>query len=123
MICPSLAIRVGQEQLYIQIQSFSTATRRLSRQEDMLQVYAAQTLLAKLYHHSSSSIWVPRLNQTSKHGLHDGGFDGQIPVAKHVESEEAENDQVKKLLATKGSFSASALWNVVAHGLEMRASP
>jgi hypothetical protein len=46
------------------------------------------------------------------HGLNAGIFDATIPVAKHVEREVEEEDQVKKLLATKGSFSASALWNV-----------
>jgi hypothetical protein len=46
------------------------------------------------------------------HGLNAGIFDATIPVAKHVEREIEEEDQVKKLVATKGSFSTSALWNV-----------
>jgi hypothetical protein len=48
----------------------------------------------------------------SMHGLNAGIFDARIPVAKHVEREADEDDQVKKLVATKGSFSASALWNI-----------
>lgn len=49
----------------------------------------------------------------SRHGLNAGIFDARIPVAKHVEREAGEDDQVKKLVvATKGSFSASALWNI-----------
>ncbi len=50
--------------------------------------------------------------RAEEHGLNAGIFDGRIPVAKHVEREADEEEQVKKLLATKGSFSASALWNV-----------
>ena len=50
--------------------------------------------------------------RAEEHGLNAGIFDGRIPVAKHVEREADEEEQVKKLLVTKGSFSASALWNV-----------
>ena len=46
-----------------------------------------------------------------RHGLNAGIFDARIPVAKYVQREADEDDQVKKLVATKGSFSASALWN------------
>ena len=42
-------------------------------------------------------------------GLNAGIFDATIPVAKHVERELLEEEQVKKLLATKGSFSTGAL--------------
>ena len=54
-----------------------------------------------------------RLVDTAEaHGLNSGIFDGRIPVAKHVEREAEEDNQVRQLLAKKGSFSASALWNV-----------
>jgi hypothetical protein len=46
------------------------------------------------------------------HGLNAGVFDASIPVARPVERVEEEDDQVKKLLETKGAFSASAMWNV-----------
>ena len=46
------------------------------------------------------------------HGLNAGIFDGRIPIAKHVEREAEEDNQVRQLLAKKGSFSASALWNI-----------
>jgi hypothetical protein len=59
--------------------------------------------------HESYADVVCRVDQD---GLNAGIFDGQIPVAKHVNREQDEDDQVKKLLETKGSFSASALWNV-----------
>ena len=52
------------------------------------------------------------VTSSDKEGLNAGIFDGKIPVAKHVEREKEEADQVKKLLATKGSFSTSALWNI-----------
>ena len=47
------------------------------------------------------------------HGLNAGIFDGWIPVVKSVDRVQDEQEQVDKLLETKGaSFSASALWNV-----------
>jgi hypothetical protein len=46
-----------------------------------------------------------------RHGLNAGIFDARISVAKYVQRETDEDDHVKKLVATKGSFSASALWN------------
>jgi len=48
-----------------------------------------------------------------EHGLNAGVFDCRIPIAQqHIECEADEADQVRQLLAKKGSFSASALWNV-----------
>jgi hypothetical protein len=52
------------------------------------------------------------VNGAKVHGLNTGIFDATIPVARHVEREVRDADQVKQLLATKGSFSAGALWNV-----------
>ena len=49
------------------------------------------------------------------YGLNAGISDVRIPVAKHVEREVEEDNQMKKLhvlLATKGAFPASAMWNV-----------
>ena len=46
------------------------------------------------------------------HGLNAGIFDGWIPVVKSVDRVQDEQEQVDKLLETKGAFSASALWNV-----------
>ena len=59
--------------------------------------------------HESYADVVSRVDQD---GLNAGIFDGRIPVTKNVNREQEEDDQVKKLLETKGSFSASALWNV-----------
>ena len=52
------------------------------------------------------------VNDAKEHGLNAGIFDATIPVARHVEREAEVEDQVNQLLATKGSFSAGALWNV-----------
>ena len=52
------------------------------------------------------------VNDAEERGLNAGIFDATIPVARHVEREAEEENQVKQLLATKGSFSAGALWNV-----------
>ena len=52
------------------------------------------------------------VDMAEEHGLNAGVFDGRIPVATHVERGVDEADQVRQLLAKKGSFSASALWNV-----------
>jgi hypothetical protein len=53
------------------------------------------------------------VEDAGSHGLNAGIFDATIPVAKHVERELLEEEQVKKLLATKGSFSTGALWNTI----------
>jgi len=52
------------------------------------------------------------VSQADEEGLNAGIFDGRIPVAKQVNRELDEDDQVKMLVETKGSFSAGALWNV-----------
>ena len=49
-------------------------------------------------------------NSAKEHGLNAGIF-GRIPVAKQMKREADEDDQIKKLLATrKGAFSALGLW-------------
>ena len=50
--------------------------------------------------------------QADGQGLNAGIFDGRIPVAKSVDREQGEQEQIDKLLETKGAFSASAHWNV-----------
>lgn len=45
-------------------------------------------------------------------GFNPGIFDAAIPVARPVQRAEDEDLQVQQLLAQKGAFSASALWNV-----------
>jgi hypothetical protein len=45
-------------------------------------------------------------------GFNPGIFDAAIPVAKHVERAEDEDEQVRLLLEQKGAFSSSALWNI-----------
>jgi hypothetical protein len=52
------------------------------------------------------------VEDATMHGLNAGVFHASIPFAITVECVEEEDDQVKKLLATKGAFSASAMWNV-----------
>jgi hypothetical protein len=52
------------------------------------------------------------VSQADEEGLNAGIFDERIPVAKQVNRELDEDDQVKILVETKGSFSAGALWNV-----------
>ena len=54
------------------------------------------------------------VDMAKEHGLNAGVFDGRIPVAKQVEREVDEDNQVRQLLAKKGTFSASGLWNVCA---------
>lgn len=44
-------------------------------------------------------------------GLNAGVFDGAIPVAMRVERATNEDEQVTRLVETKGSFSAGGLWN------------
>jgi hypothetical protein len=46
------------------------------------------------------------------HGLNAAIFDARIPLAKHVEREADDDDQVKKLVETRGWFSALASWNI-----------
>jgi len=46
-------------------------------------------------------------------GLNAGIFDAAIPVAKQVNRQADEDEQVRQLVSSKGSFSASALWNNV----------
>jgi hypothetical protein len=45
-------------------------------------------------------------------GLNQGVFDASISVAVRLERSVDEDEQVRQLLAQKGAFSASALWNV-----------
>jgi hypothetical protein len=45
-------------------------------------------------------------------GFNPGIFDAAIPVAKHVERAEDEDEQVRLLLEQKGAFSSSALWSI-----------
>jgi hypothetical protein len=52
------------------------------------------------------------VEQAELAGLNPGVFNGAIPVARHVARVEDEDEQVKQLLAQKGAFSASALWNI-----------
>jgi hypothetical protein len=52
------------------------------------------------------------VSRADQEGLNAGIFDGRIPVAKCVNREPVENDQVKKLVETKGSFSAGGLWSI-----------
>ena len=60
-----------------------------------------------------ASLYEALVEDAGLHGLNAGIFDATIPVAKHVERELLEEEQVKKLLATKGSFSTGALWNTI----------
>ena len=52
------------------------------------------------------------MEQAELVGLNPGVFNGAIPVAWHVARVEDKDEQVKQLLAQKGAFSASALWNI-----------
>ncbi len=45
-------------------------------------------------------------------GLNEGVFDVSIPVSRQLTRIHDEDEQVQHLLAQKGAFSASALWNV-----------
>jgi hypothetical protein len=45
-------------------------------------------------------------------GLNPGVFDASIPVSHRLERVQDEDAQVRQLLAQKGAFSASALWNI-----------
>ena len=45
-------------------------------------------------------------------GLNEGIFDVAIPVSRELARVDGEDEQVQQLLAQKGAFSASALWNV-----------
>jgi hypothetical protein len=45
-------------------------------------------------------------------GLNEGVFDVSIPVSRQLTRIDDEDEQVQQLLAQKGAFSASALWNV-----------
>ena len=47
-----------------------------------------------------------------KVGINPGIFDSQIPVAQPLHRAVDEDEQVRQLLERKGTFSASALWNV-----------
>jgi hypothetical protein len=61
-----------------------------------------------------ASLYEALVEDAGLHGLNAGIFDATIPVAKHVERELLKEEQVKKLLATKGSFSTTgALWNTI----------
>ena len=55
------------------------------------------------------------VDMAEEHGLNAGVFDGRIPVATHVERGVNEADQVRQLLAKKGSFFClsivECLWN------------
>ena len=55
--------------------------------------------------------YVDLVDGADTHGLNAGIFDATIPVARRLEREVEEANQVKKLVSSKGSFSASALWN------------
>jgi len=56
--------------------------------------------------------YVNLVEQADVAGLNSGIFDASIPVAKDLIREADEASQIKKLVETKGAFSASALWNV-----------
>ena len=45
-------------------------------------------------------------------GLNQGVFDASIPVSRRLKRVQDEDAQVQQLLAQKGAFSASALWNI-----------
>ncbi len=45
-------------------------------------------------------------------GLNESVFDVSIPVSRQLTRINDEDEQVQQLLAQKGAFSASALWNV-----------
>ena len=45
-------------------------------------------------------------------GLNESVFDVSIPVSRQLTRINDEDEQVQQLLAQKGTFSASALWNV-----------
>ena len=51
------------------------------------------------------------VNEVEELGFNVGVLAAEIPVAEHVQQEEDEDEQVKQLLAQKGVFSASAMWN------------
>jgi hypothetical protein len=52
------------------------------------------------------------VNEVELVGFNPGIFDAEVPTAKHVERVEDEDEQVRQLLAQKGAFCSSALWNV-----------
>jgi hypothetical protein len=56
--------------------------------------------------------YVQLVATAEEQGLNPGVFDAFIPLANTLDRAVDEDDQVKKLLAQKGAFSASALWNV-----------
>ena len=56
--------------------------------------------------------YVDLVAAAENHGLNQGIFDATLPVAIRLERVADEDQQVRQLLAQKGAFSASALWNV-----------